>query len=94
MPYPNDPMSTSTRRPRRKSPFVQELTRRCAHLPGVKEVAIGDPTAIPLDTTQHELNILEGHFYVTLEGQNGDQDKSRQLSKEPELPRITFTCSD
>jgi predicted permease len=75
MPYPNDPSVDKYATASQEAPFVQELTRRCARLPGVKEVAIGDPAAIPLDTTQHELNVLEGHFYLTLEGQNGDQQK-------------------
>ena len=61
MPYPNDPSVDKYATASQEAPFVQELTRRCARLPGVKEVAIGDPAAIPLDTTQHELNLLEGH---------------------------------
>src|SRR5436190_1557051 len=43
--------------------------------PGVEEVAVGDPATIPLDQSGHELNILEGHFYLTFEGQNVDQQK-------------------
>jgi putative ABC transport system permease protein len=75
MPYPNDPTVDKYATASQEAPFARELTRRCAHLPGVQEVAIGDPAAIPLDTTQHELNILEGHFYLTFEGQNVDQQK-------------------
>jgi len=75
MPYPNDPSVDKYATASQETPFVRELTRRCATLPGVEEVAIGDPAAIPLDTTQHELNVLEGHFYLTFEGQNADQQK-------------------
>jgi predicted permease len=75
MPYPNDPSVDKYATASQETPFVRELTRRCASLPGVEEVAIGDPAAIPLDTTQHELNVLEGHFYLTFEGQSVDQQK-------------------
>ena len=75
MPYPNDPSVDKYATASQETPFVRELTRRCATVPGVEEVAIGDPAAIPLDTTQHELNVLEGHFYLTFEGQNIDQQK-------------------
>jgi putative ABC transport system permease protein len=76
MPYPNDPSVDKYATASQETPFVRELTRRCATLPGVEEVALGDPAAIPLDTTQHELNVLEGHVYLTFEGQNVDQQKS------------------
>jgi len=75
MPYPNDLSVDKYATASQETPFVRELTRDCATLPGVEEVAIGDPAAIPLDTTQHELNVLEGHFYLTFEGQNIDQQK-------------------
>jgi putative ABC transport system permease protein len=75
MPYPNDPSVDKYATASQETPFVRELTRRCATLPGVEEVALGDPAAIPLDTTQHELNVLEGHFYLTFEWQNLNQQK-------------------
>ena len=75
MPYPNDLSVDKYATASQETPFVRELTRRCATLPGVEEVALGDPAAIPLDTTQHELNVLEGHVYLTFEGQNVDQQK-------------------
>jgi putative ABC transport system permease protein len=75
MPYPNDPSVDKYATAAQEAPFVRELTRRCASLRGVEQVALGDPAAIPLDPTQHELNILEGHFYLALEGQNSDQQK-------------------
>ena len=75
MPYPNDPSVDKYATASQEAPFVRELTRRCASLPGVEEVALGDPATIPLDQTGHELNVLEGHFYLTHEGQNIDQQK-------------------
>lgn len=81
MPYPNDPKIDKYATPSQESPFVRELIRRGAHLPGVEEVAIGDTTAIPLDESEHELNILEGHFYVTFEGQNVGQDQPTVVAR-------------
>ena len=76
MPYPNDASIDKYATASQEAPFVRELIRRCAKLTGVEEVALGDPAAIPLDTTQHELNVLEGHFYLALEGRNVDQEKA------------------
>jgi predicted permease len=81
MPYPNDPSIDKYATASQETPFVRELTRRCATLPGVEEVALGDPAAIPLDTTQHELNLLEGHVYLTFEGQNVDQQKATLVQR-------------
>jgi predicted permease len=75
MPYPNDPGVDKYATASQEAPFLRELIRRCASLPGVEEVALGDPGTIPLDQSEHELNILEGHFYLALEGQNVDQQK-------------------
>ncbi len=75
MPYPNDASVDKYATASQEAPFVRELIRRCASLPGVEEVAVGDPATIPLDQTGHELNVLEGHVYVTFEGQKVDQQK-------------------
>src|SRR5438132_1330555 len=75
MPYPNDPSVDKYATAAQEAPFVRELIHRCVSLSGVKEVALGDPAAIPLDQTEHELNVLEGHFYITLEGQNLAEQK-------------------
>ena len=75
MPYPNDPSVDKYATASQEAPFVRELIRRCASLPGVEEVAVGDPATIPLDQSGHELNVLEGHVYLTFEGQNVDQQK-------------------
>ena len=81
MPYPNDPKIDKYATPSQESPFVRELIRLGAHLPGVEEVAMGDTTAIPLDESEHELNILEGHFYVAFEGQNVGQDQPTVVAR-------------
>ena len=75
MPYPNDPRVDKYASAAQEAPFVRELIRRCSNLPGVEQIALGDPAAVPLDQTQHELNVLEGHFYISLEGQNLAQQK-------------------
>jgi len=75
IPYPNDPTVDKYATAAQEAPFVRQLIHRCGNLPGVEQVALGDPAAIPLDQTQHELNVLEGHFYITLEGQNPAQQK-------------------
>jgi putative ABC transport system permease protein len=86
MPYPNDPSVDKYATASQETPFLRELTRRCATLPGVEEVALGDPAAIPLDTTQHELNVLEGHFYLTFEGQNVDQQTPTLVQRARVMP--------
>jgi len=75
MPYPNNPSIDKYATAAQEAPFVRELTRGRARLPGVEQVALGDPAAIPLNQSEHELNVLEGHFYVTFEGQDVDQQK-------------------
>jgi putative ABC transport system permease protein len=81
MPYPNDPSVDKYATASQEAPFVRELIRRCASLPGVEEVAVGDPATIPLDQSGHELNVLEGHVYVTFEGQNVDQQKPTVIQR-------------
>ncbi|MFL6552629.1 MAG: ABC transporter permease [Chthoniobacterales bacterium] len=43
MPYPNDASVDKYATASQEGPFVRELIRRCAGLPGVEEVAVGDP---------------------------------------------------
>ena len=81
MPYPNDPSVDKYATASQEAPFVRELIRRCASLPGVEEVAVGDPATIPLDQSGHELNVLEGHVYLTFEGQNVDQQKPTVIQR-------------
>ena len=68
MPYPNDPKVDKYATAAEEAPFIGELLRRCRSLPGVEQVALGDPSAIPLDQSQRELNALEGKFFFILEG--------------------------
>jgi ABC-type antimicrobial peptide transport system, permease component len=72
MPYPNDVKIDKYATAAQEAPFVRELLRRCRSLRGVEEMALGDPASIPLDQSQHELNILEGKFFLTFEGQNAE----------------------
>jgi putative ABC transport system permease protein len=72
MPYPNDVKIDKYATAAQEAPFVRELLRRCRSLAGVEETAVGDPASIPLDQSQHELNILEGKFFLTFEGQNAE----------------------
>jgi len=72
MPYPNDVKIDKYATAAQEAPFVRELLRRCRSLAGVEETALGDPASIPLDQSQHELNILEGKFFLTFEGQNAE----------------------
>ena len=93
MPYPNDPSVDKYATASQEAPFVRELIRRCATLAGVEEVAVGDPATIPLDQTGHELNVLEGHFYLAFEGQKVDQQKPTIVQRARVRPS-TFTCLD
>src|SRR5439155_8433638 len=47
LPYPNDVSIDKYATASQEAPFVRELIRRCTILPGVEQVAIGDPASIP-----------------------------------------------
>jgi len=85
LPYPNDTSIDKYATAAQEAPFIRELLRRCKSLPGVAEVAIGDPAAIPLDQSQRELNSLEGKLFVTFEGQSAKPDVAALV----EGPRVT-----
>ncbi|MGH9730152.1 MAG: ABC transporter permease, partial [Candidatus Acidiferrales bacterium] len=71
LPYPNIPANDKYATVAQETAFLREVLRRCAMLPGVEEVAMGDPGAIPLDKSQRELNLVsEGQFFFTLEGRD------------------------
>jgi putative ABC transport system permease protein len=70
LPYPNDTSIDKYATASQEAPFLRELLRRCNLLPGVEEVAIGDPGAIPLDQSQRDLNSLEGKFFLAFDGKN------------------------
>jgi predicted permease len=86
LPYPNDTSIDKYATASQEAPFVRELIRRCSILPGVQEVAIGDPASIPLDQAQRDLNLLEsGQFFFALEGQ------SVQSNQPPAVERSRVT---
>jgi predicted permease len=69
LPAPNDPKADLYGTPAQEGPFLREVLRRARTLPGVKEVALGDTAAIPLDTSLHDLKVIsEGQYLVTFEG--------------------------
>ena len=77
LPYPNDPRLDKYATAAKEAPFMHELLRRNGSLPGVEEVALGDSGAIPLDSSQKELNLLaEGHYFFQLEGRAIRPDQS------------------
>ncbi len=76
LPYPNDVKIDKYATPVQQAPFLRELLRRFATLPGVEDVAIGDSAATPLDKGGRDLNLLAGGaFFFSLEGREiqGDQ---------------------
>ena len=74
LPYPNDTSIDKYATAAKEAPFVRELLRRCKSLPGVEQVAIGDPASIPLDQSQRDLNLLEGKQFVTFERNSAKSD--------------------
>ncbi|PYI76888.1 MAG: hypothetical protein DMF04_07610, partial [Verrucomicrobia bacterium] len=86
MPYPNDAKIDKYATPAQEAPFIRELLRRCRSLPGVEQAALGDPSAIPLDQTQRELNVLEGKFFLTFEEQGAPPDASSMVERSRVTP--------
>ena len=64
LPVPNDRSTDIYGTVEREAPFVRELLRRGATLPGVQEIAIGDAASIPLAHDGHDSNL----FILTLDG--------------------------
>src|SRR6266496_6419348 len=86
LPYPNDVSIDKYATASQEAPFVRELIRRCTILPGVEQVAIGDPASIPLDQAQRDLNLLEsGQFFFAVDGQ------SIQSNQPPAVERSRVT---
>ena len=76
LPYPNNPKLDRYATAAGEAPFVRELLRRAASLPGVEEAALGDSGAIPLDQSQKDLNLLAaGHFFFRIEGRDGEDNQ-------------------
>src|SRR5262249_14533130 len=68
LPYPNDVKIDRYADVAHQGTFLDELLRRTKALPGIDEVAIGDSGAIPLDSSQRQLNRLAGRFFFEIEG--------------------------
>lgn len=86
MPYPNDPKIDKYATASQEAPFVRELLRRCKSLPGVEEAALGDPSSIPLDQSERDLNVLEGKFFLTFEGQSARPDAPAMVERSRVTP--------
>lgn len=69
LPDPNDPATDIYGTPAQEAPLLRELLRRNSSLPGVKEVALGSITAIPLN---HDRNL----FPLIVEGRDLRIDQS------------------
>src|SRR5262249_5022350 len=76
LPYPNDVKTDRYADAAHQEAFLGELLRRSKALPGVDEVAIGDSGAIPLDSSQRQLNRLAGRFFFEVEGRPLDSRES------------------
>ena len=68
VPYPNVATADKYVTPAQRADFIREIQRRTRALPGVEEAALGDSGAIPLDSSQRELNQLAGKFFFKIEG--------------------------
>ncbi|HEY6929072.1 MAG TPA: ABC transporter permease [Thermoanaerobaculia bacterium] len=85
LPYPNDVKTDRYADPAQQGAFIRELLRRSIALPGVDEAAIGDSGAIPLDSSQHQLNRLAGRFFFTVE------DRVLDSRESPVVDRLMVT---
>jgi predicted permease len=87
LPEPNDPKIDKYATASQEAPFVRELIRRCASLPGVEQVALGDTASIPLDQSLRDLKrISEGGFLLTLEGRDVPSDRSSAVERSSVSP--------
>jgi putative ABC transport system permease protein len=86
MPYPNDVKIDKYPTAAQEAPFIRDVLRRCRALPGVEQAALGDPGAIPLEQSQRELNLLEGKFFVTFEGQRTQPDAPSLIERSRVTP--------
>jgi predicted permease len=77
LPAPNDQKIDKYATAAQETPFLRELIRKSALLPGVQEVAIGDTASIPLDQSLRDLKVIsEGQFFFSIEGRNVPSDHS------------------
>jgi predicted permease len=62
LPYPNDPKEDLYATAADEAPFVRDVARRIAALPGVEDVALGSGAAVPLNHPQQDQNVLRPLF--------------------------------
>jgi len=87
LPSPNDPSVDKYATASQEAPFVRELIRRCATLPGVEEAAIGDTASIPLDESLRDLKLIsEGQFLLTVEGRDVQSHHSTVVERSSVSP--------
>jgi len=87
LPSPNDPKIDKYATAAQEAPFIRELIRRCAMLPNVQEVAIGDTASIPLDESLRELKLIsEGQFLLTVEGHDTQSEHSSVVERSSVSP--------
>jgi len=87
LPSPNDPKIDKYATAAQEAPFIRELIRRCAMLPNVREVAIGDTASIPLDESLRELKLIsEGQFLLTVEGHDTQSEHSSVVERSSVSP--------
>src|SRR6266446_6172019 len=87
LPSPNDPKIDKYATAVQEAPFIRELIRRCAMLPNVREVAIGDTASIPLDESLRELKLIsEGQFLLTVEGHDTQSEHSSVVERSSVSP--------
>jgi putative ABC transport system permease protein len=87
LPSPNDPGIDKYAKASQEAPFVRELIRRCAMLPGIEEVAIGDTASIPLDESLRDLKLIsEGQFLLTVEGHDVQSDHTTVVERSSVSP--------
>jgi len=58
LPVPNDPTTDIYGTAAQEAPFIRELVRRSAALPGVMEVAVGSLAAVPLNHTRNQGRLI------------------------------------
>ncbi len=87
LPYPNDTKIDKYATASQEAPFIREVLRRTATLPGVQEVALGDPSSIPLDQSQRQLNLtVDGQFFFALEGRAIPSDQPPAVERHRVTP--------
>ena len=87
LPSPNDPTIDKYAGAAQEAHFVRELVRRCAVLPGVEKVAVGDTASIPLDESLRDLKLVsEGQFLLKVEGRETRTDQSAAVDRSSVTP--------